>query len=483
MKVISHDDVSQQIPAKTDDGLLESGDQPASVRVIANDLLAGIPPRHHVIDGAFELDSQSSWHFTRLGVSNRCQARNQKQRLTPDSPRGTKLIRHRAARYILENEYVSSVPESETNVAVVDPVSDKRLVGPRLTLVDGVETIERYGQAWPGTTCAMGDAVNVKGGIIERAQALHVQGRFIEAERAYREALAARPGDLRSLEGLGVLAFQQGARRRSGGGTSRAAFGFGQTRLVFAAIWVRRFDYSVGASKLESIWMRRSMWIVLSRRPGTVWDCWRTTSGGLLIPNPHAGRRSVLILGSRRPTSISGMRLQALRRPLEAVSALRTALAIEPDNFLGLTNLGQVLSETGDPDVLGEAESICRRAEALAPAHPQPAENLGNILRLQGRNQEALECYKRSLRDRRRAMPCHYIGHLLEERERYDEAERFYQIARDLEPGNARFQADLGSLATAREHFDQAADHFGKAILLDPKCVEGSHPRAGARAS
>jgi hypothetical protein len=46
-----------------DDGLPESVDQPSPVRIIANDLLAGIPPRLPVIDRAFEVDSQSSWHF------------------------------------------------------------------------------------------------------------------------------------------------------------------------------------------------------------------------------------------------------------------------------------------------------------------------------------------------------------------------------------------------------------------------------------
>ena len=69
MKVISHDDVTEQIPAMAHDGLLESVDQPTSVRIIAYDLLARISPRHHVIDGAFELDSQSSWHFGRLEVT------------------------------------------------------------------------------------------------------------------------------------------------------------------------------------------------------------------------------------------------------------------------------------------------------------------------------------------------------------------------------------------------------------------------------
>jgi hypothetical protein len=42
MKVISHDDVTQQIPPMADDGLLESVNQPASVRIITNDHLAGI---------------------------------------------------------------------------------------------------------------------------------------------------------------------------------------------------------------------------------------------------------------------------------------------------------------------------------------------------------------------------------------------------------------------------------------------------------
>ena len=70
MKVISHDDVRQQVPAMADDGLLKSVDQPASVRVIADDFLAGISPCHHVIDGALEFNSQSSWHGRRLRDAN-----------------------------------------------------------------------------------------------------------------------------------------------------------------------------------------------------------------------------------------------------------------------------------------------------------------------------------------------------------------------------------------------------------------------------
>ena len=66
--MIAHDDVTEQLPALADDGLFEPVNQPASVRIIADDLLPGIAPRHHVIDGPLKFDSQSSWHVERLDV-------------------------------------------------------------------------------------------------------------------------------------------------------------------------------------------------------------------------------------------------------------------------------------------------------------------------------------------------------------------------------------------------------------------------------
>ena len=82
--MISHDGVTKQIPAVPDDGLLEPIDQPESVRVIANDLLAGIPRRHHVINGAFGTRVAVFVAFREVkGQETGCQAKNQKPRLTP----------------------------------------------------------------------------------------------------------------------------------------------------------------------------------------------------------------------------------------------------------------------------------------------------------------------------------------------------------------------------------------------------------------
>ena len=65
---VAHDDVSQQLPAMANDSLLEPVNQPTSVRIITDDLLSGIAPGHHVINGALEFNPQSSWHIGSLDV-------------------------------------------------------------------------------------------------------------------------------------------------------------------------------------------------------------------------------------------------------------------------------------------------------------------------------------------------------------------------------------------------------------------------------
>jgi hypothetical protein len=80
MEMISHHDVTQQLSAIADDRVLEPFDQPASVRIVADDLLPGIAPSHHVINGTLKFDPQSSWHVERLNVPKTgCQAKTKNQ--------------------------------------------------------------------------------------------------------------------------------------------------------------------------------------------------------------------------------------------------------------------------------------------------------------------------------------------------------------------------------------------------------------------
>jgi hypothetical protein len=48
--------------------MLKPADQPASVGIIANDLLPSITLRHHVINRFLEFDPQSSWHAGRQDI-------------------------------------------------------------------------------------------------------------------------------------------------------------------------------------------------------------------------------------------------------------------------------------------------------------------------------------------------------------------------------------------------------------------------------
>ena len=62
-------------------------------------------------------------------------------------------------------------------------------------------------------------------------------------------------------------------------------------------------------------------------------------------------------------------------------------------------NLGSVLSDLKDARLLSEAESLCRRTVLLAPQVSQGHQILGNILRLQGRHDEANACFERAWAD------------------------------------------------------------------------------------
>ncbi len=67
----------------------------------------------------------------------------------------------------------------------------------------------------------------------------------------------------------------------------------------------------------------------------------------------------------------------------------RAALGSSPTTP-GLTNLAKFLIEMEDPDLLDEAESLCRRALARALRSPLAINNLGNIFRSRGCLDEAM---------------------------------------------------------------------------------------------
>ena len=64
--MVAHDDEGEQLPAGADDGALQVVEEPATVAVVEDDVLAGVAARHDVVDGAFEFDAESSGHGSKL---------------------------------------------------------------------------------------------------------------------------------------------------------------------------------------------------------------------------------------------------------------------------------------------------------------------------------------------------------------------------------------------------------------------------------
>jgi tetratricopeptide (TPR) repeat protein len=300
-------------------------------------------------------------------------------------------------------------------------------------------------------------------------------GRLSQAEADCRRALGANPGDVQALRKLGVLLV------RSGRGDEA----------------IRLFLHGVSANPASAA-LRANLGACLRQLgrhhdaaeairqaleldPGSAMS-WNLTG---LVAHDQA-RFGDAVTAYRRAIALEpgfaaalvnmGCSLLALRRRAEAALALRGALRIAPDHAGALATLGLALTDMGDPELLDEAEALCRRAVARAPRLSAAWKNLGNVLRVLGRFDQALAAYRTAVElDPHRAATRRCIGQLLQESGRLDEAVRFYEEAATTLPQDAGLHADLGALEFARGHHRAAAQHFGRAVALKPDLAEAHH--------
>ena len=339
-------------------------------------------------------------------------------------------------------------------------------------------------------------------GTLDLAQTLHLQGRLSEAETHYREVLHWHPDAVEALRGLGALAYQHGRVDEA-----MALFARGVTIRPEAA------DFHANLAEALRILKRTDEAVEHARRAlaldSTMPDAWNTM--GLLaheqkrFTDAESAYREAIRLQPRHTSAHInlGSTLQARGRLEEAAESLRRANWLEPDNAAALTNLGQVLIEMGNLDLLGEAEVLCRRALAVAPELTQAINSLGNVLRLQGRFEDAMSCYRRTLHlilSRRRPVTtsanCFSSsegttklpngltgrkssrmtrrdtnanhGSLWAARERYHESARCYRLALAHDPELAEAHQGLGAALLELGSLDEAETCFREAMRIDP---------------
>jgi len=187
----------------------------------------------------------------------------------------------------------------------------------------------------------------------------HREGRLEEAERLYRQVLAADPGHADSLHRLGVMAHQQGRNGMAVDLLRRAI-----ARAPETASYHAHLGLALGAL-----------------------DC---------LEEAIASCQTAMRLDPSLPDLHNNLGVLAQRRGWldKAASCYREAARLAPQLVEAHNNLGHVLLELGR---LQEAEGCYRRVMQLMPGVADGPANLGVVLKFLGRFEEAATCFQRAL--------------------------------------------------------------------------------------
>jgi tetratricopeptide (TPR) repeat protein len=278
---------------------------------------------------------------------------------------------------------------------------------------------------------------------LQQAVALHQQGRLDEAERLYRQAIAAAPRDFDALHLLGMLELQRGRHADATSFLDRAiaieaGHPFAQFHLACALHELKRLPEAVA----------------------------------------HYDRAVALKPDFAEAFNNRGNALRALGRREEALASFDRAVALKPDFLLAQYNRGNLLRDLGRYDA---ALASCDRALALKPDFVEALHNRGFVLAELKRYAEALASYDRVL-----ALKPDYVealdsrGNLLRKLDRHDEALASYARALALRPNYAAAFTDRGNALSELGRLGEAIADYDHALALEPDQVEALSNRGNA---
>jgi tetratricopeptide (TPR) repeat protein len=158
----------------------------------------------------------------------------------------------------------------------------------------------------------------------------------------------------------------------------------------------------------------------------------------------------------------------ALGKVDDSIAAYRKSVAAKSDVFESNLNLGLQLAKTGQHD----AETFLRAATQLKPAR-NPAEgqyrawlSLAQII-AKSKPEDALTAYQRAATLQPKESEPHLsAGHLLEEENRFTEAEREYKQALTLDSGSTDAVIGLANIYMRGRQFP-AAEHYLRKLLVE----------------
>jgi tetratricopeptide (TPR) repeat protein len=267
--------------------------------------------------------------------------------------------------------------------------------------------------------------------MLEKALALHQNGRLADAAALYRRILRRDPRNADALHLLGVIEIQ------------------GKNPLAAIELFDRAIELS---PKNPAFFNNRGTALKDLKRLD---EALASFSHALAIRPDYAEA-----LNNR------GVVLRDLKRVDEALKNFNRALAIKPDYAEGLYNRGNALA---DLKRLDEAVASYARALAIKPDYAEALYNRGIALKDLKRLDEALASFIRVL-----AIKPDYAdalnnrGIVLKDLERVDEALASYDRALAIKPDYPEALYNRGNALTELKRLDEALASFDRAIALRP---------------
>jgi tetratricopeptide (TPR) repeat protein len=145
------------------------------------------------------------------------------------------------------------------------------------------------------------------------------------------------------------------------------------------------------------------------------------------------------------------------------------ALSVEPDHPATCTNLATALRIRGRDD---EAIDWYRKAIELNPADADAHNNLGILLQSQSRVDAAIDSYQRALESNPDMAEAHNnLGTALQEQLRLDEALQHYRKALDLKSDYPDALNNLGNVMLENAQPEEALGYYQKALAANPDYI------------
>lgn len=151
---------------------------------------------------------------------------------------------------------------------------------------------------------------------------------------------------------------------------------------------------------------------------------------------------------------------------VEAKAAFEKALRINPQHYMALTNLGQVLAAMGDKE---SAERAYRVVAESHPSSPVAWISLAALALKDSHPEKAIQLLNEAIKRGRGDLPRQHVALLLIRLGRWREAVIHLKVAVRETPRSVAAQHALGAAYAGSREFGKAVSCFRTALALDPR--------------